>query len=79
MALRIANFLEGQGYLSLFFPATYFYEEEKFIQQRIPCSLGLFRSGVPQYGLVKSYTRCTIAEVDVSGSALWHRSHKITS
>ncbi|RLC60788.1 MAG: hypothetical protein DRI01_09620 [Chloroflexi bacterium] len=58
MALHIANFLESQGYLSLFFPATYSYEEDEFIQQRIPFGLGLFsqrhaavRAGLGEFGL----------------------------
>ncbi len=58
MALRIANFLESQGYLSLFFPSTYSYEEDEFIQQRIPFGLGLFsqrhaavRAGLGEFGL----------------------------
>ena len=59
MALRVSNFLESRGYLSLFFPATYgTWEIWKFIRSRIPSKSGLFsqrhaavNAGLGEFGL----------------------------
>jgi len=59
MALRVSNFLESRGYLSLFFPATYGTREIwKFIRDRIPSKSGLFsqrhaavNTGLGEFGL----------------------------
>lgn len=56
MALRVANSLESQGYLSLFLPATY--GDGDFIEKRIPSRWGLFSqrhaavgAGLGEFGL----------------------------
>ena len=58
MALRISNFLESQGYHSLFFPATYAAAVREFILERIPSRWGLFSqrhaavmAGLGEFGL----------------------------
>jgi epoxyqueuosine reductase len=59
LALRLANFLEGRGYRSLFFPATYGTKTIwGFIEERIPSRSGLFsqrhaavRAGLGEFGL----------------------------
>lgn len=58
LALRTANFLERQGYLSLFFPATYNSETLEFMRARIPSFFGLFSqrhaavmAGLGEFGL----------------------------
>jgi len=59
LALRTANSLESQGYLSLFFPATYgLADAYEFIQKRIPSGWGLFSqrhaavmAGLGEFGL----------------------------
>lgn len=58
-ALRLANTLEGRGYLSIFFPATYGTRSIwHFIKARIPTATGLFsqchaatRAGLGEFGL----------------------------
>ena len=58
LALRVSNFLESQGYPSLFFPATYGSDVEQFIKRTIPSEWGLFsqrhaavRAGLGEFGL----------------------------
>lgn len=58
LALRVANFLEGLGYRSLFFPATYSSESVEFMRARIPSFFGLFSqrhaavmAGLGEFGL----------------------------
>ena len=57
-ALSVANFLQSQGYLSLFFPATYDAMVWEFIHERIPSGWGLFSqrhaavmAGLGEFGL----------------------------
>jgi epoxyqueuosine reductase len=59
LALRLANLLEGYGYRSLFFPATYGTTAIwGFIKEKIPSKAGLFsqrhaavRAGLGEFGL----------------------------
>ena len=58
LALRLSNLIEGQGYNSLFFPATYGEDVDEFIQKRIPSGWGLFSqrhaavmAGLGEFGL----------------------------
>lgn len=58
LALRISNFLEGQGYLSIFFPATYGEAVWESLKKWIPSRWGLFsqrhaavRAGLGEFGL----------------------------
>jgi epoxyqueuosine reductase len=59
LALRLSNLLESQGYLSLFFPATYGTRAIwAFIKEKIPSRSGLFsqrhaavRAGLGEFGL----------------------------
>jgi len=58
VALRVSNFLESQGYLSLFFPATYGAMVREFIRECIPSKWGLFSqrhaavmAGLGEFGL----------------------------
>jgi len=58
LALRVSNLLEGQGYPSLFFPATYGHAVAEFIQEKIPSGWGLFSqrhaavmAGLGEFGL----------------------------
>ena len=57
-ALSVANFLQSQGYLSLFFPASYDAVASEFIKTRIPSKWGLFSqrhaavmAGLGEFGL----------------------------
>ena len=57
MALGMSNFLESQGYFSLFFPASYG-DKKDVIKKWIPSGLGLFsqrhaavRAGLGEFGL----------------------------
>jgi epoxyqueuosine reductase QueG len=58
MAIGMANLLEGRGYPSLFFPATYGIAFRQFIRERIPSRFGLFSqrhaavmAGLGEFGL----------------------------
>lgn len=58
LALSVSNLLEGQGYPSLFFPATYGDAVSDFIQERIPSGWGLLSqrhaaimAGLGEFGL----------------------------
>lgn len=58
LALGLSNLLEGQGYLSLFFPATYASDVEELTRRAIPSGWGLFSqrhaavmAGLGEFGL----------------------------